>query len=638
VTVAEDLQPEVAMDVTGTGSSAAVVTLPALFSLAFLLVGSLLLVVAYGGIAWPASLETSAAAEFLSFGRSLPMALNALVFGWLTLGLLGATYYFLPRLVGTTLAFPRVALLNAMLMAVGVGVGVAAIGIGEGAGGRLLEMPWYSDVALAVSFLVAAVTVTATVQRSGRDRVGVPVWYFMAAVWWLFLSYTAGAVPGLGGAPAELQSAFTATAVFGMWIASVAIGGGYALVAQLVPNAVFHPRLGRIGFWSLGSLWAWTAARTLQYGPMGDWMETVPVLFSLALIVAVLAIITDFALALRGRWDVVTRSAPLQLFTAGTLLFTLIPGHMVVQSLRSSSTVVRFTGWEMAFDLLAVLGAFSLWTAALLAHVLGEESGKPWRRGAGALVGLPVIAGVLFAVGTRWVAGIQQGYTWLAGVESGSYANTGDGFFNTVAPLQGTDALTTVGLVVAFAGFAVFLIGALMRLGGSGARDSLSEAVWPDEERPAAIKRGAAAVFALTVLAVFVFPAIDADREPTLLADQSRNHPAGSIEEQGREIYVVEGCWYCHTQQVRAIVTDVGLGAVSTNGDYAHDPAGILGVARVGPDLAHAGSRAPTDNSVWVKSHLSDPRGVRSWSTMPAYGHLTDSELTALATYIAGLE
>ncbi len=638
MTAVEDTQPESAIAAMGSDGSGSVVKLHALLALVFLFVGSVLLIIAYGGIAWPDSLQASAASEYLSFGRSLPMALNALVFGWLTLGLLAASYHFLPRLVGAPLAFRRVALGNALVAAIGVGVGVVAIGSGAGAGGRLLEMPWYSDAVLAVSFLVSAVIVTTTVRRSDLARVGVPVWYFIAASWWLFLSYTVGAIPGLAGAPAELQSAFTATAVFGMWIASAAIGGGYALVARLVPDVQFHPRLGRIGFWSLGSLWAWTAARTLQYGPMGDWMETVPVLFSSALIVAVLAITADFALALRGKWDGVTRSMPLQLFAAGTLLFVLIPGHMVVQSLRSSSTVVRFTGWEMAFDLLAVMGAFTLWTAALLAHILAAQSGKGWSMRSGTLVSVPIVGGVMFAVGTRWVAGLQQGYTWLAGVESSTYDNTGDGFFNTVAPLQGTDVLTAIGLAAAFAGVGVFLVGAFLRFGGSATEEEPGAATWPDDERPVVVRRGAVAVFALTVLAVFVFPAIDADREPTLLADESRDYPADSIESQGRDIYVAEGCWYCHTQQVRAIVTDIGLGPVSSSGDYAHDPAGILGIARIGPDLAHAGSRAPTDDSVWVQAHLSDPRVERPWSTMPAYRHLTDTELTALATYVAGLE
>ncbi len=638
VTAAEDTQPESAIDATDSAASEFAVRLHAFFAVLFLVGGTALLVAAYVGIAWPIATESDVVGEYLAYGRSLPMALNLLVFGWLTFGLMAVMYYLVPRLLGTGLALGRFAAINALVMAGGVLAGAAAIGTGSGSGGRLLEMPWYTDVVLVISFLVSAVVVTTTVRRSGLERVGVPVWYFLAAPWWLFLSYTAGAIPGLGGAPAELQSAFTATAVLGMWIASAAVGGGYALVARLVPGAGFHPRLGRIGFWSLGLLWAWTAARTLQYGPMGDWMETVPILFSSALIVAVLAIAADFAMALRGKWDAVTRSMPLKLFAVGTALFVLLPGHMFVQSLRSSSAVVRFTAWESAFDLLAVMGAFSLWTAALLAHVLASNSGRAWRPRTGTIVAVPLAGGVLFAVGTRWIAGLQQGYTWLAGVETGAFENVGDGFFNTIGPLHGTDVLTVIGLAVAAVGVLVFALGASLRLGGSEDAPTYDAITWRDDERPSVVHRGAFAVFVLTVLAVFVFPAIDANREPTLLADASRDLIEGSLELDGRDVYVAEGCAYCHTQQVRAIVTDVGLGPVSVSGDYAHDPAGIFGVSRIGPDLAHAGSRSPTDDPAWVKAHLSDPRAERPWSTMPSYAHLTDAELTALAAYVAGLE
>jgi hypothetical protein len=437
------------------------------------------------------------------------------------------------------------------------------------------------------------------------------------------------------------QSAFTATAVFGLWIASAAIGGGYALIASRIPDAEFHPRLGRIGFWSLGLLWAWTAGRTLQYSPMGDWMETVPVLFSAALVVAVLAVVADFSLALRGKLETVAQSIPLQLYAAGTAFFVLIPAHMFLQSLRSSSAVVRFTGWESAFDLLALLGAFSLWTMALLAHILDSLSGRGWSRRWGSTVAVATTGGALFAVGTLWVTGLQQGYTWLAGVKSGAYSNSGDGFFNTAAPLQGTYVLTAIGVIIFAVGVLLFALGAVRRFGGSGddeAADIMVGYTWPDEAQVVVVRRGAAFVFLLAVLAVFVFPAIDADRPPTLLADQTRDYEEGSAEAQGRDLYIAEGCWYCHTQQVRAIVTDVGLGPVSVSGDYAHDPAGTLGVARLGPDLAHAGSRSPTSGADWVVAHLVDPRAERDWSTMPSYYHLTDSELIALASYIAGLE
>jgi cytochrome c oxidase subunit 2 len=80
------------------------------------------------------------------------------------------------------------------------------------------------------------------------------------------------------------------------------------------------------------------------------------------------------------------------------------------------------------------------------------------------------------------------------------------------------------------------------------------------------------------------------------------------------------------------------MGTVSDLGDYAFDPAGISGFGRIGPDLAHAGSRSPTDSPLWIRDHLVDPRAARPWSSMPSFDHLTDDELTALSVYVSGLE
>jgi cbb3-type cytochrome c oxidase subunit II len=140
---------------------------------------------------------------------------------------------------------------------------------------------------------------------------------------------------------------------------------------------------------------------------------------------------------------------------------------------------------------------------------------------------------------------------------------------------------------------------------------------------------------------VVLLPVYDADTAPSLLAEDTREFAAGSEEALGREIYLREGCWYCHTQQVRAAVPDVGLGPVSVPGDYAFDPVDLLGLERIGPDLTHVGTRIDRD-PVWAGvspvDYLADPDAGRPWSVMPAYDHLPAADLEALAAYLAALE
>lgn len=93
--------------------------------------------------------------------------------------------------------------------------------------------------------------------------------------------------------------------------------------------------------------------------------------------------------------------------------------------------------------------------------------------------------------------------------------------------------------------------------------------------------------------------------------------PPNAQEIRGRDIYVSEGCSYCHTQNVRPLVQDKVFGRPSVAGDYAYDTPQLLGTERTGPDLSNIGLRQPSD--VWQFIHLWDPRAVVSQSIMPRY-------------------
>lgn len=93
--------------------------------------------------------------------------------------------------------------------------------------------------------------------------------------------------------------------------------------------------------------------------------------------------------------------------------------------------------------------------------------------------------------------------------------------------------------------------------------------------------------------------------------------PLTAQEARGRDVYVSEGCAYCHTQNVRPLVQDKVFGRPSVGGDYVYDTPELLGDHRNGPDLTNIGLRQPSD--VWQYIHLWDPRAVVHASIMPRY-------------------
>ena len=115
--------------------------------------------------------------------------------------------------------------------------------------------------------------------------------------------------------------------------------------------------------------------------------------------------------------------------------------------------------------------------------------------------------------------------------------------------------------------------------------------------------------------------------QPQVDEDSGDIYPVntGGITDQGRRVYASEGCFYCHTQQVRGKFdgTDIerGWGVRRTVArDYLYQSPVFLGSLRDGPDLANIGARAKIAD--WHYRHLYDPRSVTPGSTMPPYRFL----------------
>jgi cbb3-type cytochrome c oxidase subunit II len=115
-----------------------------------------------------------------------------------------------------------------------------------------------------------------------------------------------------------------------------------------------------------------------------------------------------------------------------------------------------------------------------------------------------------------------------------------------------------------------------------------------------------------------------------------------ALELQGKAIYQSEGCWYCHTQQVRNLMSDCmryGMGEEETfkrygvrahvmapptqAGECAYDMPHMLGTRRVGPDLARVGGKY--DNT-WHINHFRDPRTTTPGSIMPSFTWFFDAQ------------
>ncbi len=150
------------------------------------------------------------------------------------------------------------------------------------------------------------------------------------------------------------------------------------------------------------------------------------------------------------------------------------------------------------------------------------------------------------------------------------------------------------------------------------------------------------------VLTTIIPPLVD----PDLYKTNKDVHSYTEDELHGTEIYLSNGCVYCHTQQVRTLTSDkqrYGWRVVdapsSESWEYVNQKKSFLGTKRTGPDLARVGGKY---SSEWHWAHFKGPRNMgekfltidnkyRSGSVMPSFNYLSEKEIKDLTSYVQAL-
>jgi len=105
--------------------------------------------------------------------------------------------------------------------------------------------------------------------------------------------------------------------------------------------------------------------------------------------------------------------------------------------------------------------------------------------------------------------------------------------------------------------------------------------------------------------------------------------PYSPLELAGRNVYIREGCYTCHSQMIRPFRDEVErYGHYSLAAESQYDHPFQWGSKRTGPDLARVGNKYSDD---WHREHMSNPRNVVPESVMPGYAYLSDKEVDVKA-------
>ncbi len=142
---------------------------------------------------------------------------------------------------------------------------------------------------------------------------------------------------------------------------------------------------------------------------------------------------------------------------------------------------------------------------------------------------------------------------------------------------------------------------------------------------PAIVIVGGTIIFASVLLIYIILPWVTISGAPSEIY-----RPRTAVEDAGRNIYVNNGCTYCHTQFVRNFDWDLGSERVAQPGDYIAEQPHLMGTERTGPDLSQEGGEHPDD---WHLAHFMNPRNTRPESIMPRWDSLGIEKIKLLIAY-----
>jgi cbb3-type cytochrome c oxidase subunit I len=360
--------------------------------------------------------------SWLVFGRTRPVHVNTVLFGFVAMALIGAALYYVPALLRTRLWSEPLGWASAVLWNIAVASGPLTFSFGCSQGREYAEYIWTFDVLLVLAFLGLIVNMVMTIASREENTLYVSVWYATGAVLWTAALYPIGNVmwhPATGAMPGLLDSIFLwfyGHNIIGLLLTPLAIGAAYFVMPRVAGAPLYSHALSLVGFWTILAIYSHIGGHHILQSPIPNWLRTISVVDSVAMIVPVATVLVNLWLTIRGRAGRFWNDLGGRFVLVGSLwyLATCIQGPL--QSLPTVQQVTHFTNWTVGHAHIAVLGFAGFVALGSLWHILPLVTGRELysRRLLNVQFGL-----VLFGLGGFFLilttAGLIQGGAWANG-------------------------------------------------------------------------------------------------------------------------------------------------------------------------------------------------------------------------------
>ncbi|MEM8873567.1 MAG: cytochrome-c oxidase, cbb3-type subunit I [Planctomycetota bacterium] len=609
---------------------------------------------------------------YFTFGRIRPLHTNAAIFAFAGNAVFACVYYSTQRLCKARMWSDTLSRLNFWGWQLIIVLAAITLPLGITQGKEYAELEWPIDILIAVVWLgFFGGNFFMTLIKRRERHLYVALWFYIATIvtvtvlhvfnnlvvpTGLFKSYPIYA--GVQDAMMQWWYGHNAVAFF---LTTPFLGLMYYFMPKAAERPVFSYRLSIIHFWSLVFIYIWAGPHHLHYTSVPEWASSLGMVFSVMLWMPSWGGGINGLLTLRGAWHKVTTDPVLKFFVVGVTFYMMSTFEGPLLSVKAVNALSHYTDWTIAHVHAGALGwngflAFGMmyWLLPRLFQTPGNKLFSVKLANLHFWLGT---AGILLYVIPIYVAGLTQGLMWQALNANG----------NLVYP----DFVETVQTIIPHywlraGGGVLYLTGAA--IGGYNfyktwkmrpekydepiiAAAPLKDDYTADEVAPPLPKgtmtpsgkriyrwasmwwhrkweRLPVKFTVLVVVAIgsaslleLVPSFVIRSNVPTL----PQVEPYTALELHGRDVYLQEGCYNCHSQMIRPLIAETKrYGEYSKAGEHVYDHPFQWGSRRIGPDLAREGGK---QSSLWHALHFENPQQVTPGSLMPPYKHLLTSEI-----------
>lgn len=588
---------------------------------------------------------------FTTFGRVRPVHTNAIIFAFVGNGIFTGYYYSLQRLLKTGMASKWMSTFHFWGWQFIILLAAVTLLSGYTTGKEYAELEWPIDILIAVVWVVFGWNMMWTILKRRTKHIYVAIWFYIATFvtvavlhignsieipWSWLKSYPVYA--GVQDALVQWWYGHNAVAFF---LTTPYLGLMYYFMPKAANRPVYSYKLSIVHFWALIFLYIWAGPHHLLYQAVPNWAQSLGTVFSIMLIAPSWGGMINGLLTLRGAWDRVREDPVLKFFVVAVTAYGMSTFEGPMLSLKSINAISHFTNWTVGHVHIGAMG----WNGFLTFGMIYWLFPKMFKTKLYSVK----LANLHFWLGTLAILFYSIPLYWAGWTEASMFKQFNDaGTLMYPNFLQVVEQIMPMYYMRAFGGTLYFLGAFLLVYNIYKTVKAGSFAAYEEAEAPALEKEGGrkpgegyhrflerkpVQFMILSIVAILIGGLVEVI--PTYLIKSNiptiaSVKPYTPLELHGRDIYIAEGCYNCHSQMIRPFRSETErYGEYSKAGEYVYDHPFQWGSKRTGPDLWRNGVKTGRNYKPdsWHYNHFMDPQKMNATSIMPAYPWLADYEI-----------